>query len=253
MSGELWIVGNPGSRRTGQGSRGRPKKKKQTKKKKRSTHGGVGMPKKKRKTPARGKGGKFKKGTGSKSRASGSSGRKRPYKAVGRAHKAKRVVRNPRGGKGPLSFIGLGDVDVLDLVGGTGIAVGSRLLPSFLKTQVNLPTTGFAGYGVQLAAGLGLSYVAEKFLKMRKMAQYGRLFTISNVLTRLADDLIFKGESLGSLAGFGQDYPPDAYARAPMLEYENMLGQFPWDTPDAYSLSGQYTPGPEVEKFKSRF
>jgi len=151
-------------------------------------------------------------------------------------------------------MLGLGDVNLVDMAGGAGVGIASRLLPSFLKRYVNLPTEGFAGYGVQLGAGLGLCMLIEKILKMRGLAKMGRLAVLFNVSTRMADDLIFKGETIGSLAGLGMPYPPDAYARDPLIEYEHMLGQnYPWDTPDAYALGGQYSAGPEVEKYKSAF
>jgi hypothetical protein len=150
-------------------------------------------------------------------------------------------------------MLGLGDVNIVDMAGGAGVGIASRMLPSFLKRYVDLPTEGFAGYGVQLGAGLGLCMLIEKFLKMRGLARMGRLAVLFNVTTRLADDLIFKGETLGSLAGLGLPYPPDAYTRAPLIEREQMLGAgYPWDTPDAY-LEGQFTPGPVVEKYKSAY
>jgi hypothetical protein len=173
---------------------------------------------------------------------------RRPYSV------AHYVRRNPRR-KGPLSMLGI-DEPIFDIVGGTVITVGSRLLPSYLSSVVKLPTTGFAGYGVQLASGLGLSWVVEKVLKQKGMAKLGRLLTVVNVLTRFADDMIFKGESMGSLLGL--NYPPGAYARPSYLETERMLGQgeYWWTTPGSYSgngVGGQYTPGPEVERMKSRY
>lgn len=253
MAGELWIV-NP--RRKGVARKN--VKQKRHIPAKAGISGGEKMAKRKslrgRKRDARGRLLPVRRASsGSRSkRAASSSSRRRPYVPVGRAHRAKRVVRNPRGG-GPLAMIGLGDVNLVDMAGGAGVGIASRMLPSFLQRYVKLPTEGFAGYGVQLGAGLGLCMLIEKFLKMRGLAKMGRLAVLFNVTTRLADDLIFKGETFGSLAGLGLPYPPDAYAKAPLLEYEQMLGgEYPWDTPDAY-LQGQFTPGPVVEKYKSAY
>ena len=251
MAGELWIV-NPRRKKV---ARGKVKRKRHIPVKAGSS-GGVRVARRKslrgRRRDSKGRLLPVKRASsrGSKRRTTPSSSPRRSYRTVGRAHRAKRVVRNPRG-KGPLAMLGLGDVDLVDMAGGAGVGIASRLLPSFLQRYIKLPTEGFAGYGVQLGAGLGLCMLIEKFLKMHGLAKMGRLAVLFNVTTRLADDLIFKGATLGSLAGL--PYPPDAYASAPLVEYEQMLGgSYPWDTPDAY-LSGQFAPGSVVEKYKSAY
>lgn len=248
---ELWIVNPCDKPYRKRGSTQKKRKAKgQNKRSNRKSHGGVSMAKKR--TPKRGKGGRFVKGGRRASTRRGGGRKKTTRRSGGRTRVVHKVVyRNPK--KGPLDFLGLGNVDLMDVAGGTAISIGSRLVPSFLTNVVKLPTQGVPGYLVQLGSGLGLAYVAENMLKMKGMARMGRLFTLSNVLTRLADDLIFKGETIGSLLGL--DYPPDAYVTAPIYETEKMLGQFPWDQPNAYAggLAGQYTPGPEIERFQSRF
>ena len=152
---------------------------------------------------------------------------------------------------------GAGNVDIIPVLGGTGIAIASRLIPSYLTSLVALPTAGIPGYLVQAASGIGLSYVVKEFLKQPKIAEYGVLFTLSNVITRLADDLLFKGETLGSL--LGQDYPPSIWATDPMAETERLLGDvglLPGQSPSVFAdvgMGGQFTPGVVVDRFRARF
>ena len=163
--------------------------------------------------------------------------------------------RNPRGMS--VSLPGAGSIDIIPVIGGTGIAIASRLLPSYLTSLVALPTAGIPGYLVQAASGIGLSYVVKEFLGQPKVAEYGVLFTLSNVITRLADDLLFKGETLGSL--LGQDYPPSIWATDPMLETERLLGDvglLPGQSPSVFAdvgMGGQFTPGVVVDRFRARF
>lgn len=169
--------------------------------------------------------------------------------------KPRKKRRNPRGMS--VSLPGAGSVDIIPVIGGTGIAIASRLIPSYLTSLVALPTAGIPGYLVQAASGIGLSYVVKEFLKQPKVAEYGVLFTLSNVITRLADDLLFKGESLGSL--LGQGYPPSIWATDPMLETERLLGEgglLPGQSPSVFAdvgMGGQFAPGVVVDRFRSRF
>ncbi len=163
--------------------------------------------------------------------------------------------RNPRGMG--ISIPGAGRVELVPVLGGTAIAIASRLVPSYLTSLVALPTAGIPGYLVQAASGIGLSYVVREFLKQPKVAEYGVLFTLSNVITRLADDLLFKGETLGSL--LGQGYPPSIWETDPVLETERLLGDvglLPGQSPDVFAdigVGGQFTPGPIVDRFRARF
>ena len=163
--------------------------------------------------------------------------------------------RNPRGMG--VSIPGAGRVEIVPVLGGTAIALGSRLIPSYLTGLVTVPTAGIAGYLVQAASGIGLSYAVREFLKQPKMAEYGVLFTLSNVITRLADDLLFKGETLGSL--LGQGYPVSIWDTDPVLETERLLGDvglLPGQSPSVFAdigMSGQFTPGPIVDRFRARF
>ena len=195
--------------------------------------------------------------------------RKSPQKRLTAKNKARKrrsmtvTVRNlkPKRRKNPrgmgISIPGAGRVELIPVLGGTGIAIASRLLPSYLTSLVALPTAGIAGYLVQAASGIGLSYVVREFLKQPKVAEYGVLFTLSNVITRLADDLLFKGETLGSL--LGQDYPPSIWDTEPVLETERLLGDvglLPGKTPSVFrdiGMGGQFTPGPIVDRFRARF
>jgi len=198
--------------------------------------------------------------------------RKKPSPRKAGSRKSVRVtVRNPRKKKSRsrrrsnprgmgVSIPGVGKVDIVPMLGGTGIAIGSRLLPTYLQKYVGLPTAGIPGYLVQAGAGIGLAYVVRTFLKQPKVAEYGVLFTLSNVITRLADDLIFKGESLGSL--LGQGYPPSIWEAEPFLETERLLGGsglglLPGQSPSVFEdmpgVSGQFEPGPVVDRFRARF
>lgn len=198
---------------------------------------------------------KRKKRSASKKRSTATNkARKRRSMTVTVRNLKPKKRRNPRGVG--VSIPGAGRVELIPVLGGTGIAIASRLLPSYLTSLVALPTAGIAGYLVQAASGIGLSYVVREFLKQPKVAEYGVLFTLSNVITRLADDLLFKGESLGSL--LGQDYPPSIWATDPMLETERLLGQdlLPGQTPSVFrdvGVGGQFEPGPVVDRFRARF
>lgn len=202
---------------------------------------------------------KKKKRSGSKKRTTAANkprGRKSMTMTVRNLKPQKRKKRrNPRGMS--VALPGAGQVDIIPVIGGTGIAIASRLLPSYLTSLVSLPTAGIPGYLVQAASGIGLSYVVKEFLKQPKVAEYGVLFTLSNVITRLADDLLFKGETLGSL--LGQGYPPSIWETAPVLETERMLGGadlLPGQSPSVFAdvgMGGQYTPGMNVDRFRARF
>jgi hypothetical protein len=198
---------------------------------------------------------KKKKSTSKKRPTVTNKGRKRRSMTVTVRNLKPKKRRNPRGMS--VALPGAGSVDIIPVIGGTGIAIASRLIPSYLTSIVALPTAGIPGYLVQAASGIGLSYVVKEFLKQPKVAEYGVLFTLSNVLTRLADDLIFKGETLGSL--LGQGYPPSIWAGDPMLETERMLGDvglLPGQSPSIYAdmgVSGQFTPGVVVDRFRARF
>lgn len=220
--------------------------KKKVKKAKRPT-GGAGM--KRKKTPKKSATPRKRKTVSNKRRQS------RSMTMTVRNLKSRRRRSNPRGMG--ISIPGAGRVELVPVLGGTGIAIASRLLPSYLSSIVPLPKEGIAGYAVQAASGVALSYVVKEFLKQPKIAEYGVLFTLSNVITRLADDLLFKGATLGSL--LGQGYPPTIWATDPVLETESMLGDvglLPGQSPSIYAdmgISGQFTPGEVVDRFRSRF
>lgn len=181
--------------------------------------------------------------------------RRRSMTVTVRNLKGRKKRRNPRGTG--ISIPGAGRVELIPVLGGTGIAIASRVIPSYLTSLVALPTAGIPGYLVQAASGIGLSWAVKELLKQPKVAEYGVLFTLSNVLTRLADDLLFKGETLGSL--LGQGYPPSIWDRAPLLETEQLLGEgalLPGGTPSVFAdvgMGGQYTPGINVDRFRARF
>ena len=102
-------------------------------------------------------------------------------------------TRNPR--RGPF-----GGLNLMDLVGGTGIGIASRLLPGVAaRYGVPLPTTGYMSYLSQLASGLALSYVADKFLKMKGISKKGMEITIALVLSRAINDLLLPGAGLSGL------------------------------------------------------
>lgn len=98
-----------------------------------------------------------------------------------------------------------GGLNLFDLAGGTGIGIGSRLLPGLLaRYGVPLPTTGYMSYLSQLGSGLALSYVADKFLKMKGIAKKGTEITIALVMTRAVNDLLLGGGGLSGLRGLGK-------------------------------------------------
>ena len=106
--------------------------------------------------------------------------------------------RNPRRGL-------FGDLNLVDLAGGTGIGVGSRLLPGVLaRYGVPLPTTGYMSYLSQLGSGLALSYVADKFLKMKGISKKGMEITIALVMTRLINDFVLPTAGLSGLRSVGK-------------------------------------------------
>lgn len=117
----------------------------------------------------------------------------------------RRYRRNPG-----LKFMGL---DLMPIVGGTGIAIGSKILPGFVSRFVPFNIqTGPMGYLARIGSGMFLAWAADKFLKQRAIAKAGVQFTFATVLTDLANDLLFAQgglQGLGSgLAGnLGQVYP----------------------------------------------
>jgi len=115
-----------------------------------------------------------------------------------KARRRRRSFGNPRRGL-------FGGLNLFDLAGGTGIGIGSRLLPGVLaRYGVPLPTTGYMSYLSQLGSGLALSYIADKFLKMKGIARKGTEITIALVMTRAVNDLLLGGGGLSGLRGLGK-------------------------------------------------
>jgi len=120
----------------------------------------------------------------------------------------RKVRRNP--GKSGMKIFG---VNLVDTAGGTAIAVGSKALQGTIRQFLPLPATGIGGSLSQLGTGLALSYVADKFLKMKSIARTGAQITIAITMADLFSDLFFGGgmEGLSQLSpymeGLGQTSP----------------------------------------------
>jgi len=94
-------------------------------------------------------------------------------------------------------------VNLMDTAGGTAIAVGSKALQGTLRQFLPIPATGIGGSISQLGTGLALSYVADKFLKMKSIARTGAQITIAMTMADLFSDLFYGG----GMAGIGQLSP----------------------------------------------
>lgn len=154
--------------------------------------------------------GKKKKRRGGKKRATRPKAKTRTItktRVVTRNPKKKRSGSRRRYHRNP-GFNLFGNMNVMDIAGGTGIGIMSRLLPGILnKYGLPIPTTSWTGYLSQFGSGLAISYVFDKFLKMRGIAQKGMEITTALVLTRAVNELVLGSSGLSKLRGIRKKGP----------------------------------------------
>lgn len=114
-------------------------------------------------------------------------------------------------------------IDIFDLAGGTGIGIGSRMLPGLLNGfGIPIPATGIMGYLSQLVSGLGLSYVVGNVLGMKGMGRKGNEITIALLLERIVNDMILSRPEVAGLLG-----KPNIYMEG--ISNPGLLGQGVYD------------------------
>lgn len=96
----------------------------------------------------------------------------------------------------------LGQINVVDVGGGTLGSILAKMIPAYAAAQFGIPVAGVAKYPVQLGAGLLVSWLAANVLKQKGIAKYTALFTLNNVLTELATDYIVTPAGMGGLMGY---------------------------------------------------
>jgi len=186
--------------------------------------------------------GKLKLATRRGSRKLASSGKRR-----------RRRRRNPSGGANVKLPI-IGNVNLVDVAGGTAGSIVAKMIPSLLAEKLNLPLSGALKYPVQLASGLAVSYVATEFLKMKGVGRMTAMFVINNILTELANQFLVTPAGMGAYMG---DWPPGVYL--PIEQYretEIVMGRFdvPTDNKGVFSpLGGVFEVGDTPPRFVPRF
>lgn len=165
----------------------------------------------------------------------------------------KRRRRNPTGGVN-VKLPVIGNVNVVDVAGGTAGSIVAKMVPNLLATKLGLPITGAMKYPVQLASGLAVSYVAGQFLKMKGVARMTALFVINNILTDLANEFLVTPAGMGAYMG---DWPPNVYLPiTSAVETEALMGRYdvPTDNKGVFSpMGGVYEVGDVPDRFKPRF
>jgi hypothetical protein len=117
-------------------------------------------------------------------------------------------------------------INILDLAGGTGIGIGSRMLPGLLSGMgLPIPSTGIMGYLSQLVSGLGLSYVVGNVLGMKGMGRKGNEITVAMVMERLINDMVLSRPEVAGLLG-----KPNVYMEG--VSNPGLLGQGVYDVAD---------------------
>lgn len=194
------------------------------------------------------------KGNISKKRSSGRPSLKLvPGRRGRRLSYGKKRRRNPTGGAN-VKLPVVGDVNLVDVAGGTVGSVIAKMIPGLLGAKLGLPTTGALKYPVQLASGLAVSYVAAEFLKMKGIGRMTALFVINNILTELANQFIVTPAGMGSLMG---NWPPNVFL--PVEQYretESLMGRYDVATDNKgvfTPMEGVYEVGDVPDRFKPRF
>lgn len=189
-----------------------------------------------------------RKSTAKKSRLALVPGRRGRRLAYG-----KRRRRNPSGAAN-VKLPVIGNVNLIDVVGGTAGSIVAKMIPNLLGAKLGLPTTGAMKYPVQLASGLAVSYVAAEVLKMKDLGKMTALFVINNILTELASQFIVTPAGMGSYMG---DWPPNVFL--PLEQYretEVLMGNsgVATDNEGVFSpMGGVYEVGTVPDRFKPRF
>lgn len=165
----------------------------------------------------------------------------------------KKRRRNPTGGfnvKLPV----IGNVNIVDVAGGTAGSIVAKMVPNLLASKLGLPITGAMKYPVQLASGLAVSYVAGQFLKMKGVGRMTALFVINNILTDLANEFLVTPAGMGSYMG---NWPPNVYLPiTSAVETEALMGRYDvaTDNKGVFSpMEGVYEVGDVPDRFKPRF
>lgn len=164
-----------------------------------------------------------------------------------------RRKRNPTGGAN-VKLPVVGNVNLVDVAGGTAGSIVAKMVPNLLAAKLGLPVSGAMKYPVQLASGLAVSYVAAEFLKMKGIGRMTALFVMNNILTDLANEFLVTPAGMGAYMG---DWPPGVYL--PVEQYretETVMGRYdvPTDNKGVFTpMGGVYEVGTVPDRFKSRF
>lgn len=199
--------------------------------------------------------------TGKRRRASSvarpkaASGRRSKRRLVyGMAKKSRRYRRrNPSGGSNVKLPI-VGNVNIVDVAGGTAGSIVAKMIPGLMADKLGLPTTGAMKYPIQLAAGLAVSYVASNLLKMKGVGRMTAMFVMNNILTDIANEYLVTPAGMGAYMG---NWPPNVYL--PVERYAPsttvMAGaEVPTDNKGVFDpLGGVYEVGDVPDRFKPRF
>lgn len=167
--------------------------------------------------------------------------------------KRRRARRNPSGGAN-VKLPVVGNVNLVDVAGGTAGSVVAKMIPNLLAGKLGLPVTGAMKYPIQLASGLAVSYVAANFLKMKGVGRMTALFVINNILTDLANEFLVTPAGMGAYMG---NWPPNVYL--PIEQYretESLMGRYDvaTDNKGVFSpMEGVYEVGDVPDRFKPRF
>lgn len=167
--------------------------------------------------------------------------------------KRRRARRNPSGGAN-VKLPVVGNVNLVDVAGGTAGSIVAKMIPNLLAGKLGLPVTGAMKYPIQLASGLAVSYVAAEFLKMKGAGRMTALFVINNILTDLANEFLVTPAGMGAYMG---NWPPNVYL--PIEQYretESLMGRYDvaTDNKGVFSpMEGVYEVGDVPDRFKPRF
>lgn len=161
--------------------------------------------------------------------------------------------RNPAGGAN-VKLPVVGNVNLVDVAGGTAGSIIAKMIPNLLAGKLGLPVAGAMKYPIQLASGLAVSYVAAEFLKMKGVGRMTALFVINNILTDLANEFLVTPAGMGAYMG---NWPPGVYL--PIEQYgetESFMGRYDvaTDNEGVFSpMGGVYEVGDVPDRFKPRF